>query len=35
VSKADTQRIKLVLHPQLAGAPGSVKIPDEAAPREH
>jgi len=34
LSKADTQRIKLVLHPQLAGAPGSVKIADEAAPRE-
>jgi Trypsin-co-occurring domain 2 len=32
LSKADTQRIKLVLHPQLAGAPGSVKIADEAAP---
>jgi Trypsin-co-occurring domain 2 len=32
LSKADTQRIKLVLHPQLAGAQGSVKIADEAPP---
>lgn len=34
LSKADTQRIKLVLHPELAGAPGSVKVADEAARAE-
>lgn len=34
VSKAETQKIKLTLQPELAGSPGSVKIADEAAPRE-
>ena len=34
VSKSGTQRIKLVLQPELTGSSGPVKVTDEAAPKE-
>ena len=34
MSKSGTQRIKLVLQPELTGSSGPVKVTDEAAPKE-